>query len=412
MSAQISNGAALLAHYDRNEHRDRAIVFVHGLFGSSEGSWSCDRTKSWPEMLQSDTSFRDFDIYLAGYETPVHGGHMTIDEVAVALHNHLEADGVFSQHRDVSFVAHSLGGLVVQRLLLLYPELIPKVKFIYFFSTPETGSGIAQYARIFSSDPTLGELRPGAGNDYLLNLEFSWKGGTAKSIITYCAYETKKFHHVLVVDRLSASRMCPNAPPLPVPKDHISIVKPCSTGDDSYIALLNAVRANPIDPTHENANTTTQPVQNLNQYNFGGQNLQAGIVNLGRPNRTLDLNKFHIAMAGAPLGHVDVIIDNPQDQEMYSFASQILSAADHEHWVYRGFKAPAVFQSFALNGLVIPREGLHCILSEKYESAEAGKRFQLALSTAGAKCDSAPMDFERSVDPAVTMTVLVGRSLE
>jgi len=35
---------------------------------------------------------------------------------------------------------HSLGGLVTQRLLLTHRELIPKVKFIYFFSTPDEGA--------------------------------------------------------------------------------------------------------------------------------------------------------------------------------------------------------------------------------------------------------------------------------
>jgi hypothetical protein len=171
---------------------------------------------------------------------------MTLDEVVSALKNRFDADAVFSEHQEIIFVAHSLGGLVVQRLLLTYPTLVPSTKLIYFFSTPESGSGVARYARIFNSDPLIGELRSGPRNDYLESLEDSWRAATGVgSLMTRCAYETKKTHHVLVVDRLSATRMCPIGTTLPIPKDHISIVKPCSVKDDAYIALNNAVREIP-----------------------------------------------------------------------------------------------------------------------------------------------------------------------
>jgi hypothetical protein len=197
-------------------------------------------------MLLSDETFADSDVYVAGYETPPHGGTMTLDEVVSALKNRFDADAVFSEHQEIIFVAHSLGGLVVQRLLLTYPTLVPSTKLIYFFSTPESGSGIARYARIFNSDPLIGELRSGPRNDYLESLEDSWRAAPGVgSLMTRCAYETKKTHHVLVVDRLSATRMCPIGTPLPIPKDHISIVKPCSVKDDAYIALNNAVREIP-----------------------------------------------------------------------------------------------------------------------------------------------------------------------
>ena len=44
----------------------------------------------------------------------------------------LRATRIFEEHNEVGFLVHSLGGLVMQRLLLTHRELVPKVRFIYF----------------------------------------------------------------------------------------------------------------------------------------------------------------------------------------------------------------------------------------------------------------------------------------
>ena len=59
----------------------------------------------------------------------------------------LETAGVF-ERREVMFVAHSMGGLVVWQLLLKYQGLAPKVPMIYFFATPTTGSELAALAKL------------------------------------------------------------------------------------------------------------------------------------------------------------------------------------------------------------------------------------------------------------------------
>lgn len=167
-------------HYERHNHKDRVIVFVHGLYGDATDTWTCPKGSYWPKMLLHDKAFDDSDIYVAAYDSPVLGNRMTIDEVVLNLHNRFEDDQVF-KHREVVFVAHSLGGLIVQRLLLKYREYAAKVPFIYLFATPESGAQIAKLGAYFNRDPLLKEMLDGDENDYLLNLETDWEKRTSQA---------------------------------------------------------------------------------------------------------------------------------------------------------------------------------------------------------------------------------------
>jgi Tfp pilus assembly protein PilF/pimeloyl-ACP methyl ester carboxylesterase len=241
--------SSVQSHYERPSSRGvpykkRVIVFVHGIFGDPDSTWRYSSTVYWPSLLLTDETFRDSDVYVAGYSSPYFGNSMNVDEVVTNLNNRLVRDEVFSKHREVVFVCHSLGGLIVQRLLLTYREYAKQVPFVYFFSTPQTGAQIANLGRVFSSDPLLRALIPGDENDYLQNLENEWKAGRFR-IHRFCAYEKKKYNAVLVVDKLSGTRNCDD-PPLAINEDHVSIVKPDTTNHDSYVALQNAFRQYPI----------------------------------------------------------------------------------------------------------------------------------------------------------------------
>ena len=227
------------SHYERQENKARVIVFVHGLFGNPIDTWTCPKGAYWPKLLLSDSAFNDSDIYVLGYATPTLGNRMNVDEIVGNIYNRMKQDEVF-QHRDVVFVTHSLGGLVVQRFLLTRREYAPRVSFIYFFSTPQTGTDMANIASVLSSDPLLKEMSAAEDNDYLLNLESEWKAANFDKIRRYCAYETKPTKGLNVVGRLSATRNCDST--VAISQDHRGIVKPCNDQDDSYIAMRNAIQ--------------------------------------------------------------------------------------------------------------------------------------------------------------------------
>jgi hypothetical protein len=255
-------------------------VFVHGIFGSSTTTWSCSSSTTWPKLLKTDDAFQNSDIYVAGYDTPYHGNTMTIDEIVSNLKNRLDSDEVFSKHREVVFVAHSLGGLIVQKLLLTYRNLAGKVRFIYFYSTPQTGAQIAQLGNVFSSDPLLKQMLPGDSNDYLLSLENEWREAGFTDIRRYCAYEKKQLDGVLIVDRLSGTRECSDGV-VAINEDHPNIVKPCTRNADSYIALRLAVQRNPIVPEKlPIPQNTLVPLDSVTVTLPNGLSLKAAIISI------------------------------------------------------------------------------------------------------------------------------------
>jgi pimeloyl-ACP methyl ester carboxylesterase len=234
--------------------KERVIVFVHGIFGDSTSTWKRSAsTPYWPRLLLADHAFDDVDVYVANFQSPHFGNTMTVDEIVAQLNSRLTADGVYNKHREVVFVCHSLGGIVVQRLLLTFRDHAKQVPFIYFFAVPEEGSQIAKIGRLFNADPLLDALFSGNENGYLLNLENEWRAAKF-NIRRYCAYEKRaSAMGFLIVDRLSATRNCDETP-IPINADHKSIVKPLSMLDDSYYALRNAEVENPIAHTPPRSN--------------------------------------------------------------------------------------------------------------------------------------------------------------
>lgn len=258
------------SHYERplgsdGPFRDRVIVFIHGLFGDARETWTSKDGVYWPRLLLEDKAFDQSDVYVAAYDSPYSGNTMTIDELVVNLHDRLKADEVFEGHREVVFVCHSLGGIVVQQLLVTYQkEYADKVRFIYFFATPSEGSQVAALGRLLSKDPLLQILMHNDENTYLLALETQWRAAQPKTR-RYCAYEKRPLKGtIIIVDRWSSTRDC-DGPAKPINEDHWGIVKPNNRKHDSYVALRNAYVDNPI--TQKNPPPSVPPAKKASENN-------------------------------------------------------------------------------------------------------------------------------------------------
>ena len=124
----------------RRDGIDRAIVFIHGFSGGHEDTWGL-----FPTLAGTDPALNDWDILSLGYGTSLLPDIRSVwsadpDLPILAIHLSTRLDmAPLAQYRSLALVAHSMGGLVVQRALLDSPDLVPRVKHLVLFGTPSNG---------------------------------------------------------------------------------------------------------------------------------------------------------------------------------------------------------------------------------------------------------------------------------
>ncbi|HUI22359.1 MAG TPA: tetratricopeptide repeat-containing protein [Methylocella sp.] len=119
---------------------EAAIVFVHGFTGVAETTWD-----KFPDFLADTPGLADWDIYTLGYDS-----HLKIDipglwaadpdlrKVAYKMKTDAGV-GQLGRYRSLCLIAHSMGGLAVQRVLLDDPKLRARVSHVFLFGTPSGG---------------------------------------------------------------------------------------------------------------------------------------------------------------------------------------------------------------------------------------------------------------------------------
>src|SRR5215469_467573 len=237
--------------------RARVIVFVHGLHGSRD-SWRASNGAYWPDMIRTDPRFAYSDVEVAEYPTPASNGRMSSAQLAEILWNHLKQDHVW-EHREVVFIAHSLGGILVEEMLLRHPADAVRVRFIVSYGTPHEGSPIARIASIYDKDPLLIDLSDASDNTFLTQLENNWRGhDSVNGIHRFCAFESEDTMpengfgrylktHARVVSYFSATYGCDvTTPPQEIRADHLHMVRPLDRASSAYDFFYRVYRANPI----------------------------------------------------------------------------------------------------------------------------------------------------------------------
>jgi len=240
-----------------DELKPRVIVFVHGLHGDRE-SWRASNGAYWPQLLQTDPHFRNSDVVVAEYPTSSVRGELSSAQLSQILWQGLKSQGVW-EHREVVFIAHSLGGILTEEMLLEHPADAARVPFIVAYATPHQGSFVANLAKIYDRNPLLADLRESNDNSFLMDLELKWRSTQSVTRVhRYCAYEARDTTagagvgrylraHIRVVNYFSATYGCDvDTPPQKIDADHIYIVKPANRSADAYTFFAKIYRNNPI----------------------------------------------------------------------------------------------------------------------------------------------------------------------
>ncbi len=228
--------------YVRNNQDKGVIVFVHGVTGDGIGTWTNPKTKAyWPNLIASDPAFKGYNIFVYEYPSDLIGRSYSLDDLSDVMPVIFDQSNLLD-HKEIIFLVHSMGGLITRSFLLKNREIAPKVSFIYFYSTPTTGSQLADIVRLFSRNRQFESLVPMGANVYLENQQSSWLRAKFSWLRSFCAFETLETYGVSVVTRQSGTNLC-TEPPVPIAADHISIVKPDDETQLSYLSFKSAFAA-------------------------------------------------------------------------------------------------------------------------------------------------------------------------
>ncbi len=245
---------------------DRAIVFIHGLDGDPIETFRAKGYPSWFELMKADQQpfpndnqappLSGFAIYSLDYRR-VFVSHNTIEQAAVQIADLLQSDGIFRRYNHVFLVTHSLGGVLLKRVTMLYAEreyrgVIRRIAAVFLLAVPSRGSPLANLAAsdigealsvsIGKRYRMVDDLQPERASAFLDSQENSWFNFLKRrehrdwlsTPFIYCAYEVDRTRAVVkVVQQLFAVTTCDEMP-FPMSRDHETIVKPVSQSDQPY----------------------------------------------------------------------------------------------------------------------------------------------------------------------------------
>lgn len=228
------------------------IIFVHGFDGDRDFTWTNDTVSPavhWPTLLARDDRFSGVTIAAYEYNAGRGDGLLKIDELAAQLNSQLQAEGLLE--RQIVFVCHSMGGLLVRQLIMDNKDrYAPKTQMIYFCSTPFAGSQIATLGIAlkkaakkhglhgFLGNPQLEQLAEGGRHQWVDEQNGRWINGQF-DVKAFAAYEKKPWYGALIVDEVSATHGRPTRVRA-MEADHSSICKPLNEKSDVYIDFVNA----------------------------------------------------------------------------------------------------------------------------------------------------------------------------
>ena len=218
---------------------DHAVVFLHGFSGDRDDTWN-----RLPGLL--GTVVADWDIYTLGYATTFHPDFLGVWSadpdlpiLATMLRTQASIDPL-RRYTSLAVVAHSMGGLVVQRALVDDPELADRTKKVVLFGTPSAGLRKASWMVFWKR-----QLRNMAkGSEFITALREDWAA----------RFEPEPGFDLRVVAGEQDQFVPPESSlgPFPrqfwyvVPGNHLSMVRAADTDSPSVRLLTSALSDAPV----------------------------------------------------------------------------------------------------------------------------------------------------------------------
>jgi len=263
----MSSDRYKLFSVNNNPSSDFDVIFIHGLTGDKYSTWENSNGESWQRWL-ADDYLHEASVWTIAYGANATNwieDDMSLDQAADFMLGELASHGI--GEKPYMFVVHSLGGLLVKKILLKantyseYQELTDMCKSIVFFAVPHTGSGwsdLLGYAKPLLRNSKLLKVL-NKGTEYLNDLVQNFNGVVIKNNIeTYVFYETKEVRvsdilswghlkrGIIIVSEESATHVHSNNQMVGLPDDHISICKIDSKDSSTYRSRIQTIMNNMI----------------------------------------------------------------------------------------------------------------------------------------------------------------------
>lgn len=214
-----------------------AVVFVHGFGGDSTKTWG-----QFPDLLTQQKPLNGWNLYSLGYQSNplmpdlrgLWSSNADITQLAGLLRTHLDLPPLAGR-KALALVAHSMGGLVVQRALLDAPELQKRVGHVAMFGTPSGGLGKARWPFGWFKQQVADMA---AGGPFVTTLRQQWersfgRGAPAGFRFLVVAGESDQF-----VPPTSSLAPFDDGVCRRVPGNHLQIVKPADADSPSLKLLV------------------------------------------------------------------------------------------------------------------------------------------------------------------------------
>lgn len=229
------------------------IVFVHGLGGDRQDTWTNAAGGFWPEWLATD--FPQCRVFVAGYESstfasPKAGGGASIQDLAGSLADELASIEPLSSN--LLIITHSLGGLVTKQMLRRCKESYNSdfiqvgraVTGVIFLGTPHLGAQLSNALDIILKNCKSRQVQQlSYAEDGLLDLNNFFRNHAAQSNLKVAVYhETEKTWGAMVVDKITANPNVLGSEPVAIQANHIDICKPSSREAKLYPSVCRMVR--------------------------------------------------------------------------------------------------------------------------------------------------------------------------
>lgn len=227
--------------------------------GGSRKTWS--KTKSsahyWPkEWLPLEPQFKNVRIHTFGYASDwgeIKASCVTVHDFGQALLSELDNSPLLGgpeNNTPIVFVAHSMGGIVVKKVLILakqdpiYHKIASRIHSLFFLATPHRGSDIAQLLGkvlqlfgVYGSKAYVENIVPNSEAIHSINDQFRH---ICHEVQLWSFFETVKTSLGLIVEKDSAILGLPRERIQLLNADHRNVCKFDDPSDNSYRTLRNA----------------------------------------------------------------------------------------------------------------------------------------------------------------------------